>query len=62
MTEQLLVRIPEAAARLGIGVTKIYELFQAGDIATVTIGGARRVSVHELERYVESLQSAPMAS
>jgi excisionase family DNA binding protein len=51
--ERLLLRIPEAAARLGLGRSTIYELIQAGDLPAVKIGRAVRVPASRLAAWVE---------
>lgn len=57
VSSPLLVSVPEAAELLGIGRTKLYELILSGEIATVTIGRARRVPVVALRDFVESLRN-----
>jgi excisionase family DNA binding protein len=54
--EQLLLTIPDAARRLGIGRSTLYELIAAGAIETVRIGRARRIPVTALAAFVESLR------
>ena len=56
--EQLLLRPTEAAARLGIGRTKVYELMRSGELRSVKIGGARRVSATALVDFVARLDAA----
>jgi excisionase family DNA binding protein len=56
--EQLLLRPGEAAARLGIGRTKLYELMGSGALRSVKIGGARRVSATALTEFVTALDAA----
>jgi excisionase family DNA binding protein len=51
--EQLLLRIPEAAARLGLGRSTVYELIQAGDLPVVRIGKAVRIPAARLMAFVE---------
>lgn len=58
MSEPLLLNVAEAAASLGIGRRKMYELLDEKVIASVRIGRARRVPRQELERYVEELFNA----
>jgi len=57
MSDKLLLTVPEAAERLGLGRSFTYELVQRGEIASLKLGRARRVPVAELERYVQRLQS-----
>ena len=56
--DQLLLRPVEAAARLGIGRTKLYELMASGELRSVKIGGARRVSATALTEFVAALDAA----
>lgn len=54
---KLLVRVDEAAARLGISRSKLYELMAAGHIAYVKIGRSVRIPTTALEEFVESLEA-----
>jgi excisionase family DNA binding protein len=56
--QQLLLRPTEAAHRLGIGRTKVYELMASGELRSVKIGGARRVSATALVDFVARLDAA----
>lgn len=51
--EKLLLTTTEAAAALGIGRTKLYELIGSGHISTVPIGRAVRVPAGDLHRFVD---------
>jgi excisionase family DNA binding protein len=53
--ERLLFRPEEAAAILGLGRTKFYELLACGAVASVHIGSSRRVAMTALEDYVARL-------
>jgi excisionase family DNA binding protein len=55
---QLLLRPVEAAQRLGIGRTKVYELMASGQLRSVKIGAARRVSATALAEFVADLDMA----
>jgi excisionase family DNA binding protein len=57
--ERLLLRVHEAAAMLGIGRTKAYELIGRGELQVVHIDGAARVPLAAVHRYVERLLSPP---
>jgi excisionase family DNA binding protein len=50
---RLLLRIPEAAARLGLGRSTVYELIQAGELPVVRIGKSVRIPSSRLEAWVE---------
>lgn len=56
MGEELLVDVKEAARRLGIGRSLAYRLLQRGELCSVKVAGARRVSVADLEAFVERLR------
>ena len=56
--QKLLVSVEEAAWRLSIGKTTLYELFAAGVIRSVQIKRSRLVPVAELEAYVRALLAA----
>jgi excisionase family DNA binding protein len=58
ISERLLLRPAEAAARLGIGRTKLYELMASGELRSVKLGGARRVSATALAEFVATLDAA----
>ncbi|WP_240197846.1 helix-turn-helix domain-containing protein [Novosphingobium sp. P6W] len=47
------VRIPTAAAMLGIGKTKLYELISTGEIDMIKIGKVSLIAVNALEAFVE---------
>ncbi|MBE5074234.1 helix-turn-helix domain-containing protein [Erythrobacteraceae bacterium E2-1 Yellow Sea] len=53
LVEPICVRVNDAARMIGIGRTKLYELISTGELETVKIGKATRVttaSLHELVR------------
>ena len=54
-TGKLLLPLPEAARRISVGRSKLYELIGAGRLRTVTIGRRRLVPAKALEEYVELL-------
>jgi excisionase family DNA binding protein len=53
--ERLLYRVGEAAQLLGISRSKAWELLARGDIESVKIDGARRISRDAIEAYVARL-------
>ena len=55
---RLLYRPEEAAAVLGLGRTKVYELMAKGSLRSVKVGGARRVSATALADFVAELDLA----
>lgn len=52
---KILLSIPDAAARLSIGRSKLYQLLMAGDLRSVRIGRAVRVPVEEVDRFARRL-------
>lgn len=58
-TPRLLLTIPQAAARLGIGRTLCYELIAAGALHSVQVGRLRRVPADEVVAFVERLSRGP---
>jgi excisionase family DNA binding protein len=53
--EALLMKIPEAAALLGVSRAKLYELITAGAVPAVRVDGCRRVRSADLLAYVAAL-------
>ena len=53
--DQLLVTPEEAARRLSVGRTTIYELMSRGELQSVNIGRCRRVPVSSLSLFVNKL-------
>ncbi len=53
--DQLLVTPEEAARRLSIGRTTVYELMASGELQSVSIGRCRRVPVISLSSFVGRL-------
>ena len=58
---KLLLTVPEAADRLGLGRSFMYVLVQRGEIPSLKLGRARRVAVAELENYVARLRASQQA-
>ncbi|HZL03928.1 MAG TPA: excisionase family DNA-binding protein [Coriobacteriia bacterium] len=54
--EKLLLTVVEAAQRLGIGRTLMYELLGSGQIRSVHVGRLRKIPAHALDDYVERLR------
>ena len=55
--ERLRLTVIEAAAMLGVGRTKAYELIAGGELQVVHIGLTARVPLVAVHRYVEALLS-----
>lgn len=56
--DKLLLTPTEAAAALGIGRSKVYELMQTGQLPSVHIGACRRVPAEALHAFLERLRTA----
>jgi excisionase family DNA binding protein len=54
--DKLLLRIEEAAKRLGIGRSLMYRLVLSGQVQSVPLGRLRRIPAEALEEYVERLR------
>lgn len=50
--DELLLTVEEAARRLSIGRSLMYELIRDGEIATIGIGRLRRIDPDELRAFV----------
>lgn len=51
----LLLRVDEAASRLQIRRSKLYQLLQSGELGSIRLGRARRIPTRLLEEYIERL-------
>ncbi|WP_162242698.1 excisionase family DNA-binding protein [Cellulomonas sp. Leaf395] len=60
--ERLLLTVAEAAARLGIGRTFMYQLLAAGEVASVHVGRLHKGPVSALTDYVERSSATTTAN
>ena len=51
--EPLCVRVSDAAHMIGVGRTKLYELISSGELETIKIGKATRITTASLHKLVE---------
>ena len=51
--ETICVRVNDAARMIGVGRTKLYELISSGELETIKIGKATRITTASLHRLVE---------
>ena len=51
---KILLTVPQAADRLGVGRSFLYEMIRRGEVQSIRLGRARRVPVSALERFVEA--------
>ena len=49
---KLLLTVEEAADRLSVGRSSLYNLVMSGEIVSIKLGRSRRVPAAELERFV----------
>ena len=54
--DRLLLTVEEAADRLGIGRSLMYELIGEGQIASIRVGRLRRVPLESLTDYVAAMR------
>jgi excisionase family DNA binding protein len=53
---EVLITVPEAARRLAISRSYLYQYLQRGRLPSVRIGRARRIRVTDLAAFVERLR------
>lgn len=54
---RLLLRVEEAAERLGIGRSLMYHLIVTGAVESVPVGRLRRIPCEALDEYVDRLRT-----
>ncbi|MGW9497466.1 helix-turn-helix domain-containing protein [Streptomyces prasinus] len=57
-TSRLALTVAEAARRIGIGRTKLYEYVSSGEIASVKIGSLRRIPAEAVNDFLARRLSA----
>ena len=50
-----LYRVEEVAEVLNVGRTKVFDLIRSGQLASVKVGGSRRVTEQAIDHYIERL-------
>ncbi len=50
-----LYRVEEVAEVLTVGRTKVFDLIRSGRLASVKVGGSRRITEKAIEDYIDSL-------
>lgn len=53
--KDVLYRVEEVARALRIGRTKVFDLIRSGELASVKIGGSRRIPAASLDDYLSRL-------
>lgn len=56
--DPICVRVNEAARMIGVGRTKLYELISAGEVETVKLGKATRITTASLHNLVRRQRGA----
>ena len=59
--QSLLLTVPQVAASLGLGRTKVYELIATEGLPVVKFGTATRVSLASLQKWVEKREKQSMS-
>lgn len=54
----LLLTVEQAAERLGIGRTKLYELVSKGEVESVPVGRLRRIPAECLDEFIARLRES----
>ncbi len=55
--DRLLLRIEEAADRLGIGRSLMYRLVLSGEVESIRVGRLRRIPVDSLDQAIAKLRA-----
>jgi excisionase family DNA binding protein len=58
-SDRMLLTVEEAAERLGIGRSTMYQLIAAGRIDTIRVGRLRRIEPDALATYIARLRQHP---
>jgi excisionase family DNA binding protein len=61
-SDKLLVTVEEAARRLSIGRSHLYEHLLRGTLRSVRIGRSRRIPSRDLEAFIEALRKDSAAT
>jgi excisionase family DNA binding protein len=56
--EPICVRVNDAARMIGVGRTKLYELISSGELETIKIGKATRITTASLHKLVEQCRAS----
>ncbi|MDH6523437.1 excisionase family DNA binding protein [Streptomyces sp. SAI-135] len=50
----LLLTVPQVMARLQLGRSAVYDLLRSGQLASITLGRARRIPAHALTDFIRT--------
>ncbi|GGT32497.1 helix-turn-helix domain-containing protein [Streptomyces purpureus] len=51
---QELLTVPQVMARLQLGRSAVYDLLRSGQLASITLGRARRIPAHALTDFIRA--------
>ena len=54
MGDSELLTVPEVMARLKVGRSAVYDLLRSRQLASITIGRARRIPAHALVEFIHA--------
>jgi excisionase family DNA binding protein len=57
--DKLLLTPVEVGRLLGVSRSTVYELLQKGELASLKVGGCRRIRLDALQAYLDALSQAP---
>jgi excisionase family DNA binding protein len=57
--DKLLLTPVEVGRLLGVSRSTVYELLQKGELASLKVGGCRRIRLDALQAYLDTLSQAP---
>ncbi len=57
MSEQLLLTVPQAADRLAVSRSMLYQLMASGALPSVHVGRSRRIPADALAAFVQELRN-----
>ncbi|QGK68471.1 helix-turn-helix domain-containing protein [Allosaccharopolyspora coralli] len=60
METKLMYRVEEVAKLLDVGRTAVFDLIRNGELASVKIGGARRIPRQAVDNYIEHLMEGAL--
>ncbi|MFD5258838.1 helix-turn-helix domain-containing protein [Streptomyces bobili] len=53
-TPEELLTVPQVMARLQLGRSAVYDLLRTGQLASITVGRARRIPAHSLTDFIRT--------
>lgn len=53
-TPEELLTVPQVMARLQLGRSTVYDLLRTGQLASITLGRARRIPTHALTDFIRT--------